>query len=62
MQLAREEISHCVEFDHLVVNDSFERTVAEVGAVLHAARSSTSRFAGLGQFLAGLGGEAARIR
>ena len=55
MRLAREEISHCPEFDHVVVNDDFEQTVAEVGAVLHAARSSTPRLAGLGEFLAWLG-------
>ena len=54
MQLACEEISHCPEFDHVVVNNDFERTVAAVGAVLHAARSSTPRLAGLGKFLAGL--------
>ncbi len=57
MDLARAEIGHCAEFDHVVVNDSFERTVGEVGAVLHAARSSTARLAGLGEFLAGLGSQ-----
>jgi len=59
MQLAREEISHCNEFDHVVVNDDFERTVAEVGAVLHAARSGTPRLTGLSEFLAGLGSQGA---
>jgi guanylate kinase len=54
MELAREEIRRCAEFDHVMVNDNFDRTVAEVGAVLHAARSSTSRLAGLAEFLAGL--------
>jgi len=59
MRLACEEIGHCPEFDHVVVNDDFERTVAEVSAVLHAARSSTPRLARLGEFLAGLGSQAA---
>jgi len=54
MQLAREEIGHCAEFDHVVVNDDFERTVAAVGGVLHAARCSTPRLTGLGEFLTGL--------
>jgi guanylate kinase len=61
MELARVEIGRCAEFDHVVVNDNFDRTVAEVRAVLHAARSSTPRLAGLAEFLAGLaplGGEA----
>jgi guanylate kinase len=61
MELARAEISRCAEFDHVMVNDNFDRTVAEVGAVLHAARSSTPRLAGLAEFLAGLvlpGGQA----
>jgi len=59
MQLALKEISHCNEFDHVVVNDDFERTVAEVGAVLHAARSGTPRLTGLSEFLAGLGSQGA---
>jgi guanylate kinase len=58
MQLAREEIGHCPEFDHVLVNTGFDLTVAEVGAVLHAARSSTARLAGLAEFLAGLGRQA----
>ncbi len=55
MQLSLEEIGHCTEFDHVILNDNFERTVAEVRAVLHAARSQTPRLAGLAAFLAGLG-------
>jgi guanylate kinase len=58
MHLAREEVSHCAEFDHVLVNDSFERTVVEVCAVLHAARSSTARLAGLAEFLEALGRQA----
>ena len=55
MARAREEISHCAEFDHVLVNDDFDRTVAETHAVLHAARSATARLAGLQSFCAALG-------
>jgi guanylate kinase len=47
MQLACDEISHWHEFDHVVVNDDFDRAVAAVRAVLHAARSVTVRQTGL---------------
>jgi guanylate kinase len=56
MGLAREEISHWAEFDHVVVNDVFDDAVAALRAILHAARCATARQTGLAGFVAGLGG------
>jgi guanylate kinase len=54
MAAAREEIKHWDEFDHVIVNRDFATTVAEVRAVLHAARSERRRQHGLAAFVAGL--------
>ncbi len=54
MARARDEITHCGEFDHVVVNEEFDRTVAETRAVLHAARTARPRLAGLQAFCDGL--------
>lgn len=51
MALAREEISHCREFDHVVVNADLTEATAEVHAVLQAARSATARQLWLDRFL-----------
>ena len=56
MGLAREEISHWAEFDHVVVNDVFGTTLAELRAILHAARLATARQTGMAGFVAGLSG------
>jgi len=54
MSLARDEISHWPEFDHVVLNDVFDSAVAAVRAVLNAARLATARQTGLAAFVAGL--------
>ena len=56
MGLAREEISHWAEFDHVVVNDVFDTAITELRAILHAARCATARQTGLAEFVAALGG------
>jgi guanylate kinase len=50
MALARDEIGHWVEFDHVVVNDDLDWAVDAVRCVLHAARIATARLAGLKDF------------
>lgn len=55
--VARDEISHWADFDHVIVNRDFDRTVAEVRAVLHAARTQRARQPWLPGFVAGLLGD-----
>lgn len=54
MAAAREEILHWEEFDHVVVNRDFAQTVAQVRAILHAARSERRRQPGMAGFIARL--------
>lgn len=54
MAAARDEITHWDEFDHIVVNRDFEATVAQVRAILHAARSERRRQPGMPAFIAQL--------
>ncbi len=51
MALARDEIGHWPEFDHVVVNDDLYLAIAAVRAVLHAARVATARQIGLADFV-----------
>jgi guanylate kinase len=46
MRAARDEISHFVEFDHVLVNDDLERCIEAVRAVLCAARCTIARSLG----------------
>ena len=54
MAAARQEITHWDEFDHVVVNRDFAATVAQVRAILHAARSERRRQPGMAAFIARL--------
>jgi guanylate kinase len=54
MRVARDEIRHWVDFDHVVVNEDLQTATETVRAVLHAARSVTSRMIGLRGFTMGL--------
>lgn len=58
MRVAKDEIRHWVEFDHVVVNEDLAVATEQVRAVLHAARSGTRRMTGLPGFVAALGDEA----
>jgi guanylate kinase len=40
---AREEISHVLEFEYIIVNDRFEQALEEILSVVHAARVSRDR-------------------
>ncbi len=55
MATAHSEISHWIEFDHVVLNDDFPTTLAAVRAILLAARLSTERQTGIADFVAQLG-------
>ena len=54
LDIARQEIAHWSDFDHVLVNHDFDRTVAEVRAILHAARSTRARQPWLPGFVADL--------
>jgi guanylate kinase len=43
MASAREEISHVLEFEYIIVNEDFEAAVADLQAVVRAARLSRDR-------------------
>ena len=51
MALVREEISHCTEYDYVIVNDDLETSVAEVRSILVGERRRRTRLVGLGGFV-----------
>jgi guanylate kinase len=55
LAVGRSEIARAGEFDHVVVNEVFEETVATIRAILAAARTATPRLTGLPAALAALG-------
>ena len=54
MRDARSEIEHCHEFDHVVVNDDFERATADLRAILRGAGAGAMRSADAGPLVARL--------
>ena len=54
MAAAREEITHWDEFDHVLINQDFNTTVATARAILHAARSTRARQPDMAEFIKGL--------
>jgi guanylate kinase len=54
MAAARDEISHYGDFDNVLVNQDFHRTVEEVRAILHAGRTARLRQPWLPEFVSGL--------
>jgi guanylate kinase len=54
MAKAADEMSHWDAYDYIVVNRQFERSVAEVHAILTAERLRRERQVGLGDFVRGL--------
>jgi guanylate kinase len=51
MAAAREEITHWDEFDHVLINQDFDATVATARAILHAARSTRARQPDMAEFI-----------
>lgn len=43
MEQAKEHLSHCVEFDYLIINDELDKAVQELSAIILANRLETSR-------------------
>ncbi len=54
MAKARDEISHCPDYDYVVVNDDLDASETTLRAVLAAERARRARLTGLEDFLKGL--------
>lgn len=57
MAKAADEISHWAEYDYIVINDDFDRCLANVAAILKAERLKRERQTGLIEFVRDLRGE-----
>jgi guanylate kinase len=57
MNAARDEISHYADFDNVLVNQDFHRTVDQVRAILQAGRTARARQPWLPEFVGRLLGE-----
>jgi guanylate kinase len=51
VEAAREEMTHWDEFDHILVNADFGRTVCDARAILHAARTTRTRLPRMAEFV-----------
>ncbi len=56
MAVARDEISHWAEFDHVVVNDDLPTAIGAIRAILQASRLTTARQTGAAGFVRALVG------
>lgn len=54
MDRARSEISHWGEYDYVLVNHDFDRTLQQIRSILHAERLKRTRQPGLVRFVSGL--------
>ncbi len=51
MRVARDEIRHWIDFDHVIINDDLLTATEAVRSVLHAARVARTRLTGLPAFV-----------
>ncbi len=51
MRKAHDEISHYAEYDYIIINDDFEKSIEELHAILIAERLKRSRQEGLSDFV-----------
>jgi guanylate kinase len=58
MAKASDEMSHCAEYDYVVINDDLEETLASVKAILTAERLRRQRQPGINDFVSALRSEA----
>ena len=54
LRMATQDLSHFHEYDYILLNDDFEHTLAQLGAILHAERCRRHRLRQLKNFVAQL--------